>query len=1028
MIQRLLFALLFFCAAHAAAQPEAAYQFRHIGQQQGLLHNAVHSIGQDAEGYMWIGTSHSLQRYDGIRFKDYTPYLRSVPFLSNIDNIYFDQEKNVWINCPELIRLNAKTANVLLIPADSMRSYKPFRFSVYKDEQNHSWLLSDWGLFRAGSLNGYAPNFITVPHAGAKWMNNLCEDTVERGTWFCIGQTLYFADKQNNRIYSEEHPGGRHPLLQKRHSREISAILASSTKEIWTGCYRGYIIRYDRATMQSKEYYLPQVLQRNHFASRDNCVGTIFCMYLDTKGTLWAGTDDGLLLRYNRAADDFSVINNPLQTVSSAGINYAIHCIAEDREGQLWIGTDKGIAIFHPYRQTFRSLAHEENNPQSLPRYEVTDIFQSKKGDVYVTTWGGGFSVFDSSLQFCKTILPKGNFEYSLTWSLAEVDDTIWIGAQHGYIHILAPGAAAVKTIHPPETEISTIRYMLTDAAGNIWLALHNGKIVKWEKATHRFLRMPETIGVANKESMSHLFLDSKGAIWASTEKTLLRYDTAKRVYTGSYTPAFNGKPQVNPGISGVEQLNDTILLVATLRQGLCLFNTNTKTFAPSPVASLSATRLHAIRKDAKGNVWLTADYELLYWMLNQNTVERFKPGEHLLHAAFESPKFLLLKDGHLATTSLSEVVMFNPALLAEEKTRKIKPLIAGLRVFDNEISLDSLQALKTTPAFSYRQNFLRFQLTALSFAETGAPQFSYRLSGVEDEWHKTDEKGEAVYTNLPPGQYMLEVKNAEAERAPITAFSFRIRPPFYLTWWFLALVAAAVGSCIFALFRQRVRVVRHEAELKHRIAEAEMDALRAQMNPHFIFNCLNAIDNMIQTNQREKATTYLSRFARLIRSVLESSKSALVPLHKDVETIKLYLELERFRCSNKFDYNLNVEPELLNGDYKIPPLVVQPFLENAIHHGLLNKEEGDRQLSVVVALQDAYVKYSIHDNGVGREMARRLNEINRPDHRSYGMQISKDRIAMHNGSVNGEAVMITDLKEESKAVGTLVEVYIKTD
>src|SRR5436189_613203 len=105
-------------------------------------------------------------------------------------------------------------------------------------------------------------------------------------------------------------------------------------------------------------------------------------------------------------------------------------------------------------------------------------------------------------------------------------------------------------------------------------------------------------------------------------------------------------------------------------------------------------------------------------------------------------------------------------------------------------------------------------------------------------------------------------------------------------------------------------------------------------MNPHFIFNCLNSIDNLIQNNEKEKATAYLAKFAKLIRSILETSKNNVVPCWKDMETLKLYIELEEFRCDNKFSYEINMTDEISNGDYKIPPLTIQPFVENAIHHG----------------------------------------------------------------------------------------------
>ena len=218
----------------------------------------------------------------------------------------------------------------------------------------------------------------------------------------------------------------------------------------------------------------------------------------------------------------------------------------------------------------------------------------------------------------------------------------------------------------------------------------------------------------------------------------------------------------------------------------------------------------------------------------------------------------------------------------------------------------------------------------------------------------------------------------------------------------------------------------KHEQSvLKRKAMELEMQALRAQMNPHFIFNCLSAIDNLIQTKQSDKATSYLARFAKLIRSVLDSSKKNLVPFQMDLETIQLYLEMEKFRCNDKFLYEINVEPVLLHGDFKVPPLIVQPFLENAIHHGLLNKKENDKHLQLKIKLCDEFIVYSIIDNGIGREKAAGFKERNKPDHQSYGISITRERIHLHNQNGIYDDLVITDLENEGVPSGTKAVIRI---
>ena len=217
------------------------------------------------------------------------------------------------------------------------------------------------------------------------------------------------------------------------------------------------------------------------------------------------------------------------------------------------------------------------------------------------------------------------------------------------------------------------------------------------------------------------------------------------------------------------------------------------------------------------------------------------------------------------------------------------------------------------------------------------------------------------------------------------------------------------------------------QSGLQQKTMELEMQALRAQMNPHFIFNCLSAIDNLIQTNQPDKATAYLSRFAKLIRSVLDSSKNNRVTFHQDFETISLYLEMEQFRCNNKFKYELKADQELLYGDYKVPPLIVQPFVENAIHHGLLNKEGHNRQLKVLAELKDDHIVYSIIDNGIGRKKAGIIKQMNKPDHRSYGIAITKERIHLHNKSGTNSDIEITDLEKDGISTGTKAIIRINS-
>ncbi|MEP7374150.1 MAG: histidine kinase [Chitinophagaceae bacterium] len=224
-------------------------------------------------------------------------------------------------------------------------------------------------------------------------------------------------------------------------------------------------------------------------------------------------------------------------------------------------------------------------------------------------------------------------------------------------------------------------------------------------------------------------------------------------------------------------------------------------------------------------------------------------------------------------------------------------------------------------------------------------------------------------------------------------------------------------------------RNLRNKMEMQKMKAELETKVLRSQMNPHFIFNSLNSIENFMMQNEKRQASDYLNKFSKLIRSILESSRNELVPLVKDVEALQLYVDLEQLRFHNKFSYQANVDPELVNGDYQVPSLLIQPYVENAIVHGMAHSDKAGLNLSVSAILEDGYIKYTMQDNGIGRKKSGEYNKYNKPQHKSVGLKITEDRIMMFNQAMGiaGYQPVITDLWDENgNSAGTKVEIKIK--
>ena len=211
---------------------------------------------------------------------------------------------------------------------------------------------------------------------------------------------------------------------------------------------------------------------------------------------------------------------------------------------------------------------------------------------------------------------------------------------------------------------------------------------------------------------------------------------------------------------------------------------------------------------------------------------------------------------------------------------------------------------------------------------------------------------------------------------------------------------------------------------MNDQLSKAKLEALRSQMNPHFIFNCINSIDALIQSNDKYYATVYLNKFAKLLRNILDSSRQNTVTLSKDLETLQLYIELEKFRNENKFSAAIEADEELLQDDYKVPPLIVQPFVENSILHGLRYRDDNEGKLSISVTKQLNCIQYIIEDNGLGRN---NNNKHTQKDKTSYGITMSNERVRLFNNEEKA-SVKIIDLFETGKPSGTRVEVLLKID
>lgn len=1036
--------LFIFCYLLSSAQ-QTNYIFRHIDQANGLLHNDVWSITQDRKGFIWIGTEKGLQRYDGLRFLNYQDKLNILNKNSfAVKNLYADNKNQIWLTTSsqlgklELLKNKFTSYDITGILKDSS-----FKYETYIDSHNQARLLGEFAVYYYDTVTKKMALYtFDLPSAAFNRSGNIIKDSEQNETWATSWEGLLLFDHKTKKVYSTDYNPTQHPLLKQYMPKRFLQIMLDGEHNIWLTTWDHLLYKYNQVTKKISTYYLSDINKTTEGPKNNGSTLFVYCMFQDNKSNIWLGTENAGLLKYNRQHDNFDYLISAEENKQGIQYNYNIFCIFQDKEENLWLGTDKGINIFNPYHNYFQSIHHRQNNSASLPKNEITSFIETKGGDILIGTWGGGIALYDSKLHFKKNIFLKGASENNLVWCFIKNDDAlpdnyrekIWVGCQHGYLHIYDPFNEKITTVHPPQFAGSTIRCMQKDDEGNIWFGLHNGKIAKWDKLLNRFFSYNDSLyrTIAGSQTFApvyNIFIDHAQNFWISTEYGFKQFDPVKRIYTSVYLPDKNNGSSISAqSIRGIEQYNDSTLIIGTLNGGLNFFNTKTKAFSNLTINNgLPSGTIYAIKKDDKNNIWLTTDYNLYRFKIQEKKIIAYNIEPGMINSSFVSDNFYQLHDGRWLTGTSTEVILFHPDSLSRQSNDISKVSITGFKIFDKTVFIDSLLSENKPLKLDYKQNFITVEFASLDFSNIQQTKYFYRLSGVDKDWVNAGTNGFANYTNLDPGNYTFNVKTEQGNnRTQITSLSISITPPFWKTWWFYTLLVFTFIILAYSLLRKRINVIRHEAEMKNKIAETEMQALRAQMNPHFIFNCINAIDNLIQTNQKEKATTYLARFAKLIRVVLDSSKNNVVPFHKDYEALNLFLQLEQFRCSNKFTYELNADEEILQGDYKVPPLLVQPFIENAIHHGLMNKSGNDKKLLVQIGVEDDKIKYLIADNGVGRQKALQIKNLNKPEHISYGIQISTERIHLYNKNGKEKDVVITDLYNDGKPAGTKVEVCIK--
>ena len=437
----------------------------------------------------------------------------------------------------------------------------------------------------------------------------------------------------------------------------------------------------------------------------------------------------------------------------------------------------------------------------------------------------------------------------------------------------------------------------------------------------------------------------------------------------------------------------------------------------------LLTVTVHDIEEDARGYLWLTTADGLWNWRPATDELYRYYATDGLPSHEFSLYDNLVqLDDGTIAVATTKGFVTFRPE---EVEPSRIRPHAHIEALLVNDTRRIAVPHFRGKIELSYQEDNLVFDPIPVTLFRPERAYVAYQLVGYDDQL-QTLRYGERVrYARVPPGSYRFRAQAVDdnGNRSDWIEVPLRIRPPFWQTWWFIGLTIAGIGALGYALYRRRIAALRREeatkrqlVELELQAAENELKALRAQMNPHFLFNVMNSIKSTIIGQDTRRSVDYLSRLAKLLRMVLANSEKKAIALRKELEALQLYVELEALRFGDNFQYEVLLDQRVDTGFVRIPPLILQPFAENAIKHGLAPLT-GTRRLKLHVYREGDFVLVELEDNGIGR--ARAKSSLQRTDHQSMGLDITRRRVQLADARNDFHFVDLTNAAGE--AVGTRV-------
>ena len=1049
MLHRLfcfLLGVLFYFTLHAQGPTPF---FQRFTERDGLSNNRINCFLQDKQGFVWIGTQLGLNRYDGVKFTTYYSNRQDSTTLSDniINALAEDKEGNIWIGT------QAGGLNLLKKGARQFQQIKK------------------------GSPSGLQTDAIlSLYYDGLKYL------------W--IGYHNMGWSRLNTTTLEIQH--GKPPITfinywGENASHNVTDFAAAANGQIWMATHHG-LFRYDTLT---REYNIFIDSMGKYTLTHENLLGSIVPMHPDTlllstwgcglkKFAIRSGRFSSLLFdkqypngAFTNIVKNVAAYKNSIYWVASADKGVGLfentkssftffkhdplnphsplpkecRVVFMDRQQTLWAGFETGVATWSAYLQTFMHYQPLQGTGPERNIYNLEPLYYDASYQHLLCSRPLAASLLKINL------LTHKESEIALPRSVLE-----------------AGGEVRVRKID----EIANQGLLIQTAKGWLLMKKNTGKIIPCELTWQGKKIKPVNTVIKQSQHQYALITDS--------EKRWYLLHVPSLTITQAYTPA---TPWPLPSAGNILLYEgDSIAYVQEPSTGFHRLRLSDLSLDPQFLNTKNQSLEDAISMEAdqQGNYWISlysrgickltksqhGNYEVEHYSTDRGLPSNYT-GQLVINR--QNQLWLMTHKG-LVTTACNNVRFKtyddlsgynedwydsnNPMLLHETgwlftghrkglsfirltnqsiNNQVPSVFITDVRIFGKSIYNQQTNNHSDNWQIPWERNSISFDFACNNYINPKNNAYAYRLIGFSQEWQQLGNTTTIDFVALRPGKYTFEIKASNNEgiwsSTPAT-FTFYIKPPFYASWWFIVLALCLLGGLAYLWYLYRIRTIKQEEILKstftRKMAEIEMKALRAQMNPHFIFNSLNSINRYIVKSNQATASGYLTRFAKLMRLILDSSATETTTLENEVQLLRLYIEMEQLRFEDAFAVNFVVEQTLTNAQsLRIPSMLIQPYVENAIWHGLLHKKKGGT-LTVHFSKPDASrIMVVVADNGIGRQAANDLKHHDVVKEGSYGMQITGDRMDIVKLLYGIEAkVNIEDLYDaQGNAAGTRVTLLL---